>query len=212
MSLKKRRVFCLSIVVFILALAPISVFQNLSIEEIKTNRILFLNFLQRVSGQWSFSLLFFQILLGSNMQYWAKILGALSYRLHIVFGIISYSLILFHPSLYYLIDYQTLGTIPLTIPSNPVLLGVFAFWMITFSVFSAYFRTKKILRRKWRWVHYLNYLAFVLVAVHAYFAGSDINTLPFYLTYWFFVTTFIVILILRVKRVLILNIGESYAK
>lgn len=64
--------------------------------------------------------------------------------------------------------------IPFTGPYRPIFvgLGTLAFWILLVVTLS--FPLKKAIGHKtWKLIHYLSYLAFVLVSVHGLFAGTD---------------------------------------
>jgi len=158
------------------------------------NPTLITNFFQRLTGLAAFILLFWQIILGSYMTLLTEKLGGWVFKFHTTQGLFIYGLILIHPMLYTLFNYFNLGIFnplftifPMSLTGRELWIsfGRFAFLLLTVGVAAGYFRTKPFFREKWRSLHILNYVAFLFVAVHAYFTGTDAWTPPFSWFYWF---------------------------
>lgn len=144
----------------------------------------------------AFSLIFSQVILGTFMGRLAQKLGGWIYKFHIAEGIFTYLFILGHPLLFVLLNYKLKGAVdPFYVYTDICLIckplieyyytfGRVAFWFLTIGVAAGYFRTHPWLRVHWLKFHILNYLAFYLIALHAYFAGSDVQTTPFVWFYW----------------------------
>ncbi len=171
----------------------ITVTKNTSFVQAIENPILLTNFFQRITGLLAFTLLFMQIMIGSHMTRFLQIIGAKAYKLHITQGLITYGLVLIHPFLYFLINYQISNnlftSLLVILPSFKnqteifLVFGKVAFTLLTISVCAAYFRTKPLFRRNWRAFHILNYLVFFLILIHAR-VGTDFTTPPFLYVYW----------------------------
>ncbi len=75
-------------------------------------------------------------------------------------------------------DYVTYTWHSLLVPGNGpyrptgVNLGIFAFYLLVLLLLSSWLR-RYIPYRMWRLVHYLSFVAFVLVTLHGWLAGSD---------------------------------------
>ncbi len=104
--------------------------------------------------------------------------GSVSLLLHatvswlaLILGIVHVGLLLFDT--YYSYKFSDL-LIPFTGPYRAfaVGLGTISAWLILAITISFSFR-KVIGQRAWRWLHYTSYAAFVLVTIHAAFAGTD---------------------------------------
>ncbi|KKQ51588.1 hypothetical protein A2865_01515 [Candidatus Woesebacteria bacterium RIFCSPHIGHO2_01_FULL_39_17] len=183
----KRNIFWLLWLLIILS-GPITVIRNSDIQNTFANAIVLTNFFQRITGLLASSLLFIQIILGSRMSWWLKIIGSKAYRIHTVQGLFAYGFMLVHPLFENIIVYQDSKSITeslsVFIPSletqRDILLvfGRIAFLLATIAVVASYFRTKPFFRRNWRAFHILNYLVFYLVFWHMRI-GSDIATSPF---------------------------------
>ena len=61
-------------------------------------------------------------------------------------------------------------------PFKPIAvnIGIFAFYVMVLALFSSWIR-RYIPYRFWRALHYLSFLAFALVTIHGWLAGSDTN-------------------------------------
>ena len=163
------------------------------------NPILITNFFQRLTGLTAFILLFWQIILGSYMTPLTEKLGGWVFKFHTTQGIFVYGLILIHPMLYTLFNYFSLGIfnplftiLPMSLVASELWIsfGRFAFLLLTIGVLAGYFRTKPFLRERWRSLHMLNYVAFIAVAIHSYFTGTDAWEPPF--SYFFWVAVFVI--------------------
>lgn len=161
-----------------------------------------LTFLQRLFGLWAFTLLFFQVILGSYMFKVAQRLGSWVHKVHITQGLFAYALTFFHPFVYFIILAETSKKInPFYIytdfcilcKTRPELFSSFgrvSFWVLTLTVTAALLRTMPIFRNKWKFFHYLNYVAFFAVGIHAWGIGSDVHTPPYL---WFHVGAMVVV-------------------
>jgi len=162
---------------------PITILRN-SNSLTFSDPIALLNFFQRLFGMLAFSLLFMQIILGSFLDFWLRVLGAKAYRLHTQQGLFSYALILIHPIIFSLINLKIWGILAFLasfLPGKDLFLnfGKMAFLFLTIGIAAAYFRTKPFFRRNFIKFHYLNYLAFFFVRIHAGGLGSDVKIFPF---------------------------------
>ena len=184
---------------FLLLCTPVITFlKNTDISKAFSDPVLVLNSFQRLTGMTAFILLFIQIILGLFMDRWVQIIGSKAYKFHITQGLLTYGLVLIHPTLYLLITYEVsknvLKTLSALLPSlaspSDILLvfGRTAFVLLTISVTAAYFRTKPFFRRNWRAFHILNYLVFYLIAFHAK-VGTDLASQPFDSVYWLAIIT-----------------------
>lgn len=168
-----------------------------------------LSFLQRLFGLWAFTLLFFQILLGSNMFKTAQKFGSWVHKVHITQGLFAYAFIFFHPFVYFILlgeatkkfnpfyVYTDFCILCKTRPELFYSFGRVSFWILTFTVAAARLRTMPMFRNNWKLFHYLNYVAFFAVGIHAWGIGSDVHTPPYL---WFHVGAMMMVsLIVLVK-------------
>jgi predicted ferric reductase len=149
---------------------------------------------QRITGLIAYSLLFIQIVLGSKMGYWVQMLGARAYGLHVRQGLIAYAFILLHPLLnsafIYLVSANISDAIASFLPSVAdrreqfLNIGRLSFVLLTLSIAVARLRTKPFFRRNWHYYHYLNYVVFFMIFIHARGVGSDVATFPFSIVFF----------------------------
>ncbi len=190
---------------------------NLELAFEKTSFVV--HFLQRITGLLAFSLLFFQLVVGSFMQQLTDKLGGWVFKFHITHAIFLYILIFSHPVLFVVFNWVVgQGFDPFYVFTDFCLLcrnsvemgyslGRFAFVAITIAYIAAKFREHPLLQRNWRKFHILNYVAFILVSAHAWRVGSDIRS-PYF--FWFFVLTQLGVLYLILRRVF--NLSKSNPK
>ena len=193
MNLKNRKYLLFTIWLLLVLSAPYTVLQNTPWTEANSETVLLVNFLQRVSGLLAFILISIQVVLGHWMSKFTQIGGAKAFNWHIVQGIFTFLLVLFHPFLYSVITYQTsnslLNAILVITPSlknqSEIYLtyGKLSFLLITITVITGYFRSKPFFRRHWLKFHILNYFVFYSVFIHMRI-GSDIMTPPFVWISW----------------------------
>ena len=190
-----KKVLFFIIWILVLAIGPITILNGFSFELLKHPTIA-INFFQRVTGLVAFSLIFSQVVIGSNMSKLIEKLGAWVFKFHVVEGIFTYLLVLTHPLLAVLFNWKLKGTIdPFYVFTDFCILcktnlelfytfGRVSFWLITIAVAAGLLRTQPWLRKNWKKFHYLNYLVFFLIAIHSWFVGSDVQSKPF--VYFFY--------------------------
>jgi predicted ferric reductase len=174
-------------------LGPITIFTNTPLAKVLDNELEILNLLQRITGLLAFTLLAFQLVLGSLMPKLIEKMGGWLFNFHLTEGLGAWGIMLLHPTLFLFINYKIEGltsallTFVPSFGSNQEIyysFGKFALMLITIAVLAGHFREKPALRKNWRKFHILNYFAFVFVAVHAYYSGTDAWTPPFAWFYW----------------------------
>jgi len=175
-----------------LACGPIAVFHNTSIFVLFKSPATVANIAQRILGLTAFTMLFIQILLGSFMPKLIDKFGGWIFSFHIFQGVLIYTLIFLHPLAMVFHKYFVhQGFDPFYVFTDICFLcqnsfellyslGKLAFWFITISVLAGLFRTATPwMRVNWRKLHLLNYVSFMLIAIHSFFLGTDIGTFPF---------------------------------
>lgn len=110
--------------------------------------------------------------------------GTLSILLHastawlaVLFGIIHAVLLLFDDYFTYHISDLL---VPFQGPYRPIAvgLGTLGFWIILLVTVS-FSMKKRIGQQPWKLLHYTSYLGFILISLHAFFAGTDANRIGF---------------------------------
>lgn len=156
-----------------------------------------LNFLERLSGVFIFTLLFIQIVLGAYLEKLTSKFGGWIFKVHAIQGPVIYLLALIHPLFLFVFNYKVFHTLdPFYIYTQACLLcktnieffytlGRLSIWFLTIGVFAALFRSSdNWLKKNWRKIHLLNYFVFFFVAIHAWFVGSDFHISPLKYFYW----------------------------
>ncbi|OGC82353.1 MAG: hypothetical protein A2V81_02365 [Candidatus Abawacabacteria bacterium RBG_16_42_10] len=82
-------------------------------------------------------------------------------------------------------------------------LGVISLFFMILAVAAAMFRMHPWLQRRWIYIHYLNYLVFILSWLHSWNIGTDMKTAPFRQLWLFYGITAVVALLLRFRRVVV---------
>lgn len=203
--MNKKLTFFWIWILFLVA-GSLIVISNTNFDVVFQNKILFANFFQRILGLTVFFLLTFQILF----------VGKIKTSLHKLNGLFTYFLVFLHPASWVVWNFFLRGNINPYYPFIDVCgickpapyeyfinLGRLGFWSITFAVMAARLVTwinDKWLRTNWRKVHILNYLAFYLVSVHAFFVGSDVTSKLFIMLIVICHTLVLWTIVKRVKR------------
>lgn len=198
--------------IFVLLIGPFTVIKNTPISLLSSSQSVLINFLQRIVGLTLFSLITWQIILGSFMDRWIQKLGGWVFKFHVTEGVFIYSLVILHPLLFVLFNFKVTGKLDpfyvftdiCVLCPKPIeylyTLGRFSFWLVNVTVFAALFRTHPLLRTHWRKFHILNYAVFFLVAIHSYFVGTDTHTAPFSYLYWLSVGIISLIVTYKISR------------
>lgn len=63
-----------------------------------------------------------------------------------------------------------------------VALGQLGFWLLFICAFSFYIK-QYIGQSAWRWLHFLTFMAYMLISIHVFMVGSDSRALPLMLFY-----------------------------
>ncbi len=196
MTLRQKRLLFYLVVGLLVLAGPVTVILNTKWNLLPMSNILVATTIQRMAGLVAFTLLFIQILLGSSLNKWLKILGAKAYKYHIIIGTLAYMAIFIHPLMYLYLRFDATKILdPFFIYSEFCILcetkddlyltfGRVSFWLITAAVLAAIGRTYVSLRQNWRYIHILNYIAFFFVAYHAMKLGTDTFSPPFVIVYY----------------------------
>ena len=192
MNINLKKIIFAIIWLGFISLGPITVIQNTNFAAVAANPALIVNLFQRITGLMAFSMLFSQIILGFFMIKLTEKLGGWVFKFHIFEGILTYILVFIHPLLFLVFKYIVFHSSDifyiftdfcvLCKPQAELFytLGRVSFWIITATVLAGLFRTATPwLRNNWKKVHFLNYLAFILIGIHSLGVGTDIGTPPF---------------------------------
>lgn len=137
-----------------------------------------------------------------------------SVKWHMLIGILAYMFIFTHPLLMvvhkyiYISDFDPFYVfVDFCILCNGryeffINLGRFGLYAITVAVFAARFRNSiDFLKKHWRKLHVLNYLAFIFVSAHAINIGSDSSKPWFLIFFWVCHIVFLISVFKRLKEV-----------
>lgn len=188
----KKKLLFFALWLGLLAIGPYTIFSNTQFSLAFANRVVSVNTIQRLFGLWLFTLIFIQIILGSNMDKIIEKLGSWVLRFHIIEGLITYSLVVLHPLAFVVFNYFIKGVIdPFYVYTDVCVacrnsfelfytFGRVSFWLLTATVTAGYFRSHPALFKNWRKIHILNYAVFFLIFLHGMNIGSDFKTQPFW--------------------------------
>lgn len=155
------------------------------------------NILQRITALIAFSAFFMQIITGAYLSKLSKVFGSWINKFHAFQGIVAYTFVLAHPLLFVFLNFRTRGVIdPFYVFTDFCLLcprpfelywsfGRIAFWLISLALIAAIIKGETWWRENWRKFHILNYFVFFLIAIHAWFSGTDITSTSFVYVFWF---------------------------
>lgn len=181
----------------VLLLGPLTVFKDTPWRVAIAHPTTLSNFLQRIVAVLAFTMIFFQIVLGSFMPKLIEKLGGWVFKFHTIEGPIAYLLVFAHPLLFVAFNYFSRSVIdPFYVFTDFCLLcqtrleffytlGRIAFWFVSLAVLAALVRIQPWWRDHWGKFHILSYFVFYLLAFHSWYSGTDTTFAPFVYFYWF---------------------------
>ncbi|VVB58223.1 3-phenylpropionate/cinnamic acid dioxygenase ferredoxin subunit [Candidatus Anstonella stagnisolia] len=153
-------------------------------------------------GLYAFSLLWAQIMIGSNLDLLRKVFP-LAEKFHRAEGIAALLFALIHPSMILigvgLSNFLALNFVPPSLVTF-VWLGFFQLLLLICTAGSALLMQHPFLRTRWRIIHYANYLLFASVWIHSWFLGSNVQSSSLKYLWAAFALSVIVSLALRIAR------------
>lgn len=160
----------------------------------------------RLFGLYGFTFIWSQIVLGPFRNPLTRIFGPIVLKLHITGGIFALTFATLHPLLFYLAYYLATKNAPAMALLDYLgedrlifgLMGMTAWILMITTVATAILRNNPWFVNKWRYIHFLNYLIFILVFIHSFNIGSDVRLEPLNTLYGFFGLTFILAVVYRV--------------
>lgn len=176
----------------------------------------------RLLGLYGFTLIWGQLILGPFMPLLRRLFGSLALTLHIIEGIFAIVFATLHPLLlglaYYVAtkDLIIWNSFANYLPaSNQIYgyLGLIAWILLVCTVITALLRKRPWFINKWRYIHFLNYIVFVLVFLHSYNIGSDVRSEPLNTLYGVYGITFALSVLYRIvyKRILVMLLKPNPA-
>jgi len=213
--MKKYITLYLVVLLTLVSLGFYTISKTVVFPTVFSNYSLTINFLERISGVFIFTLLFIQIMLGAYMKKLSPKFGGWIDKVHATQGPIIYILAVIHPFFLLIFNFKVFHTVdPFYIYTQVCFLcknkfellytfGRLGIWFLTIGIFAALFKNSdKWMKTNWKKLHIVNYFVFFFVAVHGYFLGSDFKIFPLnYLFYASVITIFSTILLKLVKKI-----------
>lgn len=147
----------------------------------------------KLAGLTAFALIAFQVVIGPFMRFGAQLYGPKFFRIHGFMGISTLVFSILHPViLYWSLIASGIGILEFAKNYGiAYYLGPMALFLIIITAataLSAVFFHRPAFRKHWRWIHYANYIIFLLVFLHSMNIGSDITPHESALrpVWWFF--------------------------
>ncbi len=133
--------------------------------------------IDRATGLFGYLFLFLAILSSEYMKEMKQLFGKSFIKIHHFLARIAVLLMLVHPVAFALEERSASVFIPVLYPLNRFLelAGRPALYLMLIAVIIAIYRKRFI--RQWKKVHYLNYPAFLMIFIHAWLIGTDLNSL-----------------------------------
>lgn len=168
-----------------------------------------LQMIDRASGLFAYLFLFLAILSSEYMRQMKKIFGKGFIAIHHHIARIGVTLMLIHPIAFALEESSFLVFIPVLLPIKDFLelAGRPALYLILIATLAGMYRKKII--KKWKKIHYLNYIAFPLLFVHSWLIGTDLQSGIMQLLW--FTMFFLVIAIFIHKHIIKSDLIQKFA-
>ena len=163
----KERLIIVSSFIVIVALAMFTLFQNMEMP---------LQMIDRATGLFAYLFIFLAILSSEYMKQMKKIFGMGFIAIHHHLVRIGILLMLVHPIAFALEERSFFVFVPVFYPFMDFLelAGRPALYLILIAALAGVYRKKII--RTWKKIHYLSYLAFLLIFIHAWLIGTDLQS------------------------------------
>ena len=154
-------------------------------------------------GLYAFTLVWLQTIIGMNMFSFNRLFGnAVSF--HRAQGLFALLLATTHalaiPYVYTLQQYIGYKFLPTDLRIF-ALLGTTAYLLLLLSITAALTRRTKFMRKIWRYIHFGNYLVFILIFIHSRNLGSDVRGTILNYLWYFFAVTFLISIGFRLSRI-----------
>ena len=134
----------------------------------------------KLAGLAAFTLIAFQVLTGPFMRFGAQLYGPKFFRIHGFMGVFALAFSILHPAIiYWALIASGIGILEFSKGYGiAYYLGPLALLLIiitTTTALSAIFFHQPTFQRHWRWIHYANYIIFLLVFLNSITIGSDVT-------------------------------------
>lgn len=164
----------------------------------------FASFAFPLFGLYAFTLIWLQTIIGMNLIFFNRFFNQIL-NFHRVQGLFALLLATTHafsvPYIFGLQEYITLKFLP---QSERIFafFGSVGLYLLLLTVFVAFFRSKKLFKRIWRYIHYLNYFIFIFIFIHSKNLGSDVTGTALIYLWYFFLITFLFSFGLKLYRLI----------
>ncbi len=153
-------------------------------------------------GLCAFTLVWFQLMIGSSMDLLRKVFPRIEVY-HRTEGVFVLLFALTHPLLLLIgvgsvAYFQRSYIAPQLAPY--IWLGYFQLLLICLTAGTALLRKTPLVKKYWRAIHYFNYLVFVSVWIHSWFLGSDVRSTSLQYLWVFFALTALTSTLWRIAR------------
>lgn len=155
-------------------------------------------------GLYAFTLLWSQFVIGSARSVLRKLVHPAIITFHRRQGVLIFLLAWLHPTLRFFgigLDqyFKSWNVTPTLVPY--LWLGYLQLFLLTLTAGTALLRKLPWLKTRWHTIHYLNYAVFVLVWIHSWVLGSDVQTTNLRYLWYFFGLTAVASTLVRVLNI-----------
>jgi len=133
-----------------------------------------LGMLIRGAALFGYTALFWLILSSEYVREMRKIFGRPFLKVHHPLGVIAWVLIVAHPMTFALQSRDPAVFVPIFSPFRSFLQWASRPALYLFALASVSALLRRRMKGTWRFIHWLNYLAFLLVFIHAWLIGTDL--------------------------------------
>ena len=147
-------------------------------------------YLSRASGVIAYTLFWLAVIFGLllSTRLSKRFNAARVFALHQYLSLIAVGFAVFHGGILLADHFLNLNLWQILIPFGfqnnrvGVALGQLGFWLLLICAVSFYIK-KYIGQSAWRWLHFLTFLAYMLISIHVFMVGSDTRALPLLVFY-----------------------------
>ena len=147
-------------------------------------------YLSRASGVIAYTLFWLAVVFGLllSTRLGKHFNAARVFALHQYLSLIAVGFAAFHAGILLADNFLNLNLWQILLPFGfqtervGVALGQLGFWLLFICAFSFYIK-KYIGQSAWRWLHFLTFMAYMLISIHVFMVGSDSRALPLLLFY-----------------------------
>lgn len=147
-------------------------------------------YLSRASGVIAYTLFWLAVVFGLllSTRLGKHFNAARVFALHQYLSLIAVAFAAFHAGILLADNFLNLNLWQILLPFGfqtervGVALGQLGFWLLFICAFSFYIK-KYIGQSAWRWLHFLTFMAYMLISIHVFMVGSDSRALPLLVFY-----------------------------